>query len=195
MMAIFDLFKTTADQWFKEAQAAYRDGQSQMVMANDRDVDQMRRGVESREREVVGARIQSRIKHCLDKAIKLDPHYAPAWLAMGEILAASDKRHDAVICFEKAVAGCPSLTEADYCLARELEQEKKYDDALVYYEEAIALHPDDAEAWRGKSRLLKRLGRTEEAGACDQQAQSRRSHSLHSGLFHMEFPRWIELKV
>jgi tetratricopeptide (TPR) repeat protein len=194
-MGFFDLFKTTAKEWFQEAQRTHRGAGPQLAIAADRDVARRRQGLQSNEHQTVSAKVRQRVMQCLNKAAQIDPGYSPAWLAKGEILLGNKQLDDALECLNKAVQGDPPLPDALYCQARALEQKQSNEEALRSYERALSIDAEDGEAWKGMARILASLGRKAEAEDCEQRARESKGRSLQVGAFRLERRRWLDLTV
>jgi serine/threonine-protein kinase len=115
-----------------------------------------------------------------EKAIAIDPGYAPAWaelatrtaFALGHEPAGSSRaREKALAAAEKAVALAPDLAEPYE--ARGLVRMFilwDWEGARADIERALTLAPGSNDAWRRQSQLLLVLGRTAEAAAAIRKA-------------------------
>jgi tetratricopeptide (TPR) repeat protein len=85
----------------------------------------------------------------LEKAVRIDPRLAPAWLQLGNILADGEHYPDAVSAYRKAAAADPSLEEAHYRLA---QLWKKMDEPAKAREEIALYRQSSQEAARKSER-------------------------------------------
>ncbi|HAF23021.1 MAG TPA: hypothetical protein DCK93_08950 [Blastocatellia bacterium] len=104
---------------------------------------------------------------CYDKALAIDPHYAPALINKGNALDVLGRHKEAIVCYDKALETASRC--ADYawgnkglCLARL----GRHEEALVCYDKALLSDPLYVPAWRSKGASLATLGRHEDAIAC-----------------------------
>ena len=68
-------------------------------------------------------------RELLEKAVTLDPNFAPAWVALGSVLAADYYLPAAIDAYRKATAADPNLPEAHYRLAQALQRTGEPDEA------------------------------------------------------------------
>ena len=108
-----------------------------------------------------------------DRAIKLDPQYAPAWAARSEILstmgmaavmdltdAYQRARHDA----ERAIALDPQRADGYIVLARQqMADDRDWDGAKASLEKAAQLEPGSVQLLSERAQLLRILGRLDES--------------------------------
>lgn len=116
-----------------------------------------------------------------DKAIKNNPSYPEAWFAKGDCYHWLERHEEAVASFEyaywnivknhkEAIESCQKALDAnpdDYALLRLrgdfYRENGKQEEAIACYDRAILINPKDFQAWAGKYRSLKTVGRETEA--------------------------------
>jgi TolB-like protein/Tfp pilus assembly protein PilF len=115
-----------------------------------------------------------------EKAIQLDPSYAPAWTGLagvrinqanGAYLPVEEGYRKAREATERALALDPNLAEAHAAMGR-IKRDYDWDwaGADASYQRALALGPGNALVVRGAARLAATLGRLDEALALDREA-------------------------
>lgn len=191
-MKITDFFRRTPSSWLAEAKRVQLAFHAEAANAALRDVQRLQSGqmdsASKGEREMLEMATKKRVLHCIDKALRLDPSFAPAWFAKGEMLfvanifggpssselpALSDPDLEgALSSFEQAIAADPDLATALVYKADLLARKEQSEEALALYDEAIGLDASDVRAWSGKSRVLKKLGNEDEVRRCDEMAES-----------------------
>jgi len=78
-------------------------------------------------------------KPLLEKAVRIDPQFAPAWLYLGNVLAGENQYADAISAYRKAAAADPSLEEAHYRLAQlwqKMGQPEKAREEIALYRQS-----------------------------------------------------------
>ncbi|MBR0873523.1 tetratricopeptide repeat protein [Bradyrhizobium tropiciagri] len=103
-----------------------------------------------------------------DKAIKLKPDLAEAWLGRGNAFAGMGRLDKALAAFDKALALKPAL--AGPWLGHLFANLGRQGEALAAYDKALAVRPDLAEAWLGRCHSLVKLERCAEALAAYERA-------------------------
>jgi tetratricopeptide (TPR) repeat protein len=93
-----------------------------------------------------------------ERAIALDPSYAPAYLSRGHGLRVAGRRADALASYEKAIDIDPGFFEALIGRAEVLRESADPVGALEAYRRAIDARPADASAHLACARLLLELG-------------------------------------
>jgi len=82
---------------------------------------------------------------------------------LGNVLAAQQRREEALASFDKALAARPDLFEALYNRANLLLELKRPEDALQNYDRVVALRPDFVSGWNNRGTALRALQRLDEA--------------------------------
>jgi tetratricopeptide (TPR) repeat protein len=101
-----------------------------------------------------------------DKAIKIKPDYAAAWLNKGASLGKLDRREEAIKCYDKALEINPDYTLAWHGKGASLANLDRREEAIKCYDKALEINPDYNLAWYGKGASLANLDRREEAIKC-----------------------------
>ena len=132
----------------------------------------------------------------LEEALRLDPNMAAAQVEIARAyvllvgrtgIAPEAGFPKAMAAAQKALALDPGLDAAHAALADVHAAQFQWAEAERHIRQAIALRPDSAEALRSHSRLLTRLGRTEEAVAAARKAyalDAANAGNLGRALFH-----------
>jgi tetratricopeptide (TPR) repeat protein len=108
--------------------------------------------------------------NCFDRALQLDPLYAPAWNNKGNYLHDLGRDDDAVRCYERALELDPHNAGAWNNKGASLRSLSRNDEAIRCYDKALELDPLYAGAWENKARCLSELCRHEEAIHCCEKA-------------------------
>jgi protein O-GlcNAc transferase len=82
---------------------------------------------------------------------------------LGNVLAAQNRREEALANFDKALIARPDLFEALYNRANLLLELKRPEDALKNYDRVVALRPDFVSGWNNRGTALRTLQRLEDA--------------------------------
>ena len=82
---------------------------------------------------------------------------------LGNVLAAQNRREEALANFDKALAARPDLFEALYNRANLLLELKRPEDALQSYDRAVGLRPDFVSGWNNRGTALRTLQKLDEA--------------------------------
>jgi protein O-GlcNAc transferase len=130
----------------------------------------------------------------LERLAALNPQSARVHNALGSVLAASGRSHDAVDAFRRALALSPSHPEAGCNLGQALLEQGKLQLALEAFERAIASGQAPAQAHVGMGRVWLYLGRHDQAAACFERARLHpgahagiQSQCCYSALLHPEY--------
>ncbi|HEY7427718.1 MAG TPA: tetratricopeptide repeat protein, partial [Gemmataceae bacterium] len=125
---------------------------------------------------------------CYEKAIALNPSYAPAHVSLGAALSAKGQREKAIAEYHKAIELDPKLAVAHYNLGNEMRVKGRLDDAIAKYNEAIRLKKDYAEAHCNLGQVLQQKGQFAEA-----LEYRRRGHELGSQKPNWRYPsaQWV----
>jgi Tetratricopeptide repeat/RimK-like ATP-grasp domain len=100
---------------------------------------------------------------CARKAVALDDKSPEAWLNLGIILKATERREEALQAYDRAINGNPAYAMAWLNKAITLLELDRYDEALLACEQAQKLDSSQYEILHIKSRILKELQRPDEA--------------------------------
>jgi len=100
---------------------------------------------------------------CCERAIRMDPSYAPAHNNLGLALKAQGKLGLAIGCFRRALELNPEFAPAHTNLAIALKKQGDVAGAMKHYEISARLAPEAFEPHYNLGLLLKREGRLEEA--------------------------------
>lgn len=76
-----------------------------------------------------------------EKAVEIDPDYAPAWSDLGEVLQRQSKPEEARAAWEKAVQADPKYIKSYIQLTRLDLEEKRLEDAVAIGGRAVAMNP------------------------------------------------------
>jgi len=96
-----------------------------------------------------------------NKAIELDPGYAPAYLTRSKVYAYyADTQDQAIVDCTKAIELDPKEARAYTCRGDALYSKEQYDQAAVDYDRAIELNPKDATVNDKRRLAYKKLGAT-----------------------------------
>ncbi|MFO1430685.1 MAG: tetratricopeptide repeat protein [Candidatus Competibacteraceae bacterium] len=110
-------------------------------------------------------------RQALDRALKLDPKYAPAYALRSNIALVQNQRAHALEAARQAVAVNPDSPSAWLSLSLVQQAEFQLDDALQSARKAVELDPDNPQALIQESRLLFGQGRIEKAFKRAEQAR------------------------
>ncbi|HEV2232122.1 MAG TPA: tetratricopeptide repeat protein [Terriglobia bacterium] len=111
-----------------------------------------------------------RAENELKTAIKLRPNYAKAYLSLGMVRKDLHDAAGALRAFDRAAALSPSDPMAQFQLGSALLGAGRAATAVKPLKQALTLRPDYRPALVQLCRALGRLGRTNEARACEQKA-------------------------
>ena len=99
----------------------------------------------------------------LDKAIELDPNYAPAYYNRGVAKAELKQYSEAIADYDKAIELDPRSASAYYNRGVTKYNLKEYSEAIADYDKAIELDPNFALAYYARGLACRELGKEEEA--------------------------------
>jgi predicted O-linked N-acetylglucosamine transferase (SPINDLY family) len=102
----------------------------------------------------------------LRRALLLDPQSAPAYCALGILLAASQRQDESLACFDRLIAMEADFVEAHFHQGNVLMGLGRFPEAIVSFDNAIALDPHHVIALTYKGMALHELGRFAEAITC-----------------------------
>lgn len=100
---------------------------------------------------------------CYERAIQLNPKYAPAHSNLGIALKAQGKAEPAIDCFRRALELDADFAPAHNNLAIALKKQGDVVGAMKHYQESARLAPDAIEPHYNLGLLLRREGRLDEA--------------------------------
>lgn len=101
---------------------------------------------------------------CYDKAIDLNPEYAPAWNYKGIALRRLGKLDESMKCYDTVIAFNPNYIYALNNKAEAiLDRQENYTESLILFERVIELNPGYASAWFGKGKALDYQGKRDKA--------------------------------
>lgn len=98
-----------------------------------------------------------------DKAIKLYPDYADAWVRKGVTLMNLKEYHQALSIFNQVINKTPHLFKAIYNRGKLWMKLKMYDNAISDFDKATTLNPQHAQAHQLFGNALHHAGKEEEA--------------------------------
>ena len=94
------------------------------------------------------------------------PSNADCWSNKGAILAAMERKEEALACYDRAIALRPGYHQALVNKAATLTKLGRPQEAITCCDEVLAQDPHDAEAWNNKGVALEALGHEREALNC-----------------------------
>ena len=121
-----------------------------------------RQGIASKDQSKYGEAIRA-----YDKAIKINPQLAKAWLGKGSALQNQGKYVEAIKIYDKLIQQNPVDAKPLIEKGVALYGQGKYAEALKAYDMAIKLNPRNEDPWLFKSYALRKLGRNVEAEKAD----------------------------
>ena len=98
-----------------------------------------------------------------EKAVAIDPKFAPAWSSLGNIHRMHGRLKQAREMYEKAIAIQPALADAHFLLAQVDEAEGDYEAAEKCIRRALLFNPSYPEAHNNLGRLLINAGKVAQA--------------------------------
>ena len=99
----------------------------------------------------------------IDRSIRQNAAFPPAWCNRGLALAQLGRRAEALGSFDKAISLDPDLAEAWYNRGTALKDMAQPEDAIASFDRALAIRPGDAEAHNNRGLVLTGLRRHDEA--------------------------------
>ncbi|NJL57443.1 TIGR04372 family glycosyltransferase [bacterium] len=109
------------------------------------------------------------IAYCY-QAIRSQPHFAIAYLALGNVLTSQERVELAIRAYSKAIEFDPCLVDAHIKRGDLYFKQGNLDEATACYQRAIALDPNLGTAHLNLSKILHQKGMLNEAIACQQKA-------------------------
>jgi membrane associated rhomboid family serine protease/tetratricopeptide (TPR) repeat protein len=100
---------------------------------------------------------------CFHKALSINPRYAPAYLATGDVYLVLGKKDEAREYFQKTIEITPKYSEAYTGLGNLALLEKDKKNAILNYQKAIQYKRNSAAAWSGLALLRLSEGNRKEA--------------------------------
>lgn len=104
------------------------------------------------------------------QALAHTPHWAPAYVTMGNIQQAQGQLDEAIRLYSEAIALNPDFAEAYANLGSMLYKQGRFIEAIVNYEKALALKSDFAAVHWNLANALKQQGQLETAKIHEQKA-------------------------
>ncbi len=101
----------------------------------------------------------------LDRALILNPDFAPGHYNRGNALFALDRHEEALASFDRTLALEPGHVDAYYNRGNALRELRRHDEALASYRRALTLAPDRADIHVNAALTLLRIGRLGEGFA------------------------------
>jgi predicted O-linked N-acetylglucosamine transferase (SPINDLY family) len=102
----------------------------------------------------------------LRRAFLLDPQSAPVHCALGILLAALQRKDEALACFDKLIAMKADFIDAHFQQGNVLLGLGRFPEAIVSFDNAMGLDPHHVNALTYKGHALHELGRFAEAITC-----------------------------
>ncbi len=130
----------------------------------------------------------------LRKALDADKRYAAAWVFLGQVLKAQQKRDEAHTACSQALKVDPNYLPADLCLADLCAIQEKWEEMLRFANSAVALDPANdphayfyaAGAYYGLHRLPEAETTALRAAEIDKTVREPRSHFLLAQIYELE---------
>lgn len=97
-----------------------------------------------------------------DRALLLNPNYAPALINRGLALSALERFAEALECHDRALVLEPDYPEAWLNRGQSLQQLGHLAEALESYDQALTIQPELAEAHYNRAQVLYSLERADE---------------------------------
>lgn len=110
----------------------------------------------------------------LDTVVKMEPHYAPAHVALAEVLFKTGQEEDASRQYEEVLKADPDNPQASFGMARVELQHGNDEGAIARLRRLAGRHPDSSSSVALLSQILDRKGQTEQAN--DLRQLSKQSH-------------------
>ncbi|KAI8911554.1 hypothetical protein EDD86DRAFT_188786 [Gorgonomyces haynaldii] len=109
---------------------------------------------------------RSKAVESFGRAVKLDPHYAPAWTLMGHEYVELGNAQAAIEVYRKAVEINPRDYRAWFGLGQAHDLMRLFNYSLYYYQKAVALRPYDDRLWNALSSCFQSLNQPLQAIKC-----------------------------
>jgi tetratricopeptide (TPR) repeat protein len=103
---------------------------------------------------------------CHDRALEIDPRYAPAWNNKGGSLALLGRYEEAIVCYDRALEIDPRDAAAWTNKGISLQSLGRNEKAIICLDKALEIDPRHAVAWNNKGNSLESLSHSEEATIC-----------------------------
>ena len=116
-----------------------------------------------------------------ERAIELDPEFAPAHHFLAISLVGAGRAEDAIAAFDRAIELNPSKARVYVDRGWALTGLGRFEEALANYERALSVDPGQSEAYFNRGRTLARMGHHEEAIASYERAEELRA-SFHGAI-------------
>ena len=113
--------------------------------------------------------LQGKLKEAIaacQQAIRVNPNFAPAYNALGNILQANSQIEAAMRAYGRSLQLSPNFFPAWANLGRLQDRQGYLDEAIASYERAIAIAPHEAGVWEYLGKVRCDRGDLEEAIAC-----------------------------
>ncbi|GET40205.1 DUF5672 family protein [Microseira wollei] len=123
---------------------------------------------------------------CYQKAIQLQPNYAPPYNSLGIVYREKGQLDRAIESYQKAIECQENYVQAYNNLGNALRDEGKLDDAIASYQQALKLDPDYINAHFNLGNALQQQGKFAQAIECFQQVIQRQPNYVdaYSSLGH-----------
>ncbi|MCL2931325.1 MAG: tetratricopeptide repeat protein [Trichodesmium sp. MAG_R03] len=107
---------------------------------------------------------------CCRQALSLQPHWAPTYVTLANILQAQGKISEAISLYYRAIELNPDLSQAHVNLGSMFYCQGKLEEAIACYYKAIQLQPEMAAAYWNLAKVWQQMGKSDEAIASQQKA-------------------------
>ena len=111
----------------------------------------------------LAAQKHQRAVDLIDRSIKQNAAFPPAWCNRGLALAQTGRHPEALASFDKAIALDPAFAEAWYDRGISLKALGRPEEAIASFDKALTIRPDDADAYNNRALVLIELRRHTEA--------------------------------
>jgi hypothetical protein len=95
----------------------------------------------------------------VQRLIALQPGYAFAWYALGNLYTRAEKADSAILAYDRALGLMPNLAQAHNNRGATYERKGEYEEALASYRRALIADPGNPDATNNLGRLSAELGR------------------------------------
>ncbi|HAX78233.1 MAG TPA: hypothetical protein DCY88_21040, partial [Cyanobacteria bacterium UBA11372] len=123
---------------------------------------------------------------CYQKAIQIQPNYAPAYNSLGIVYREKGQLEQAIQSYQKAIACQENYVQAYNNLGNALRDDGKLDLAIASYQQALKLDPDYINAHLNLGNALQQQGKFAQAIECLEQVIQRQPNyaDAYSSLAH-----------